>query len=396
MVQRPETPIRLTKRAMVIMTTALFALTACSGGTGLLSPSAGPTGASQPSASVAASLTPASARSSAPASATAQAIPSPHCTTPLPTAAAGQPVEQAAPGGTIQATIKAPGSPAFALVEDGSVWVSAHRGTIVDRIDPAKGTIVAMVELDPSHQHDSSGPLNPGIGGPWAYSFAVDGGPGSFIHIDAATNATRPDPLAAKLSILGGGPFAVTTDGLWATTTDAAGIALVKLDQSTGAEMRRTVIASPARRGFLLAAFGSIWFTGDTDLTVEQADPGTGVITNAVAVPATPVGIAASEKALYVAGSNASVARLDPTTGCVTASIVLGGLGTDPIAVAATSTAVYVGYDSGAIAVLDPTTLAVRHAYRLDTQDDQGGLAFANGSVWYPTFGSNTILRVKP
>ena len=82
--------------------------------------------------------------------------------------------------------------------------------------------------------------------------------------------------------------------------------------------------------------------------------------------------------------------------GCVTASIVLGGLGTDPIAVAATSTAVYVGYDSGAIAVLDPTTLAVRHAYRLDTQDDQGGLAFANGSVWYPTFGSNTILRVKP
>jgi len=132
------------------------------------------------------------------------------------------------------------------------------------------------------------------------------------------------------------------------------------------------------------------------DLTVEQADPGTGVIANAVAVPATPVGIAAGDKALYVAGSNASVARVDPTTGCVTAWMIVGGLGTDPIAVAATSMAVYVGYDSGAIAVLDPTTLAVRHAYRLDTQDDQGGLAFAGGSVWYPTFGSNTILRVNP
>jgi streptogramin lyase len=396
MVQRPGTPIRFDGRAMVIMTAALVALTGCSGGTAQPSPSAGPPGAPQPSVSVAASPAPPSAAASTAANPTAQAIPSPRCTTPLPTAAAGQPVEQAAPGGTIQATIKAPGSPAFPLVEDGSVWVSAHRGTVVDRVDPAKGTIVAMVELDPSHQHDRSGPLNPGAGGPWAFSFALDGGLGSFIHIDAATNATRPDPLAAKLSTLGGGPFAITPDGLWATTTDAAGIALVKLDQSTGAETHRTVIASPSHHGFLLAAFGSIWFAGDSDLTVEQADPGTGVISNAVAVPATPVGIAASDKALYVAGSNASVARVDPTTGCVTAWMVLGGLGTDPIAVAATSTAVYVGYDSGAIAVLDPTTLAVRHAYRLDTQDDQGGLAFAAGSVWYPTFGSNTILRVKP
>jgi streptogramin lyase len=396
MVQRQETSMGLRGRVMVIVTAALFTLTACSGGTAQLSASAGPTVSLQPSASVAAPPVLPSPTASSPASATAQAIPSPRCTTPVPTAGAGQPVEQAAPGGTIQATIKAPGSPAFALVEDGSVWVSAHRGTVVDRIDPSKGTIVAKVELDPSHQHDSSGPLNPGTGGPWAFTFAVDGGLGSFIHIDATANATRPDPLAAKLSILGGGPFALTTDGLWATTTDAAGIALVKLDQSTGAEMRRTVIASPAHRGFLLAAFGSIWFAGDSDLTVEQADPGTGAVTNAVAVPATPVGIAASDKALYVAGSNASVARVDPTTGCVTAWMVLGGSGTDPIAVAATSTAVYVGYDSGAIAVLDPTTLAVRHAYRLDTQDDQGGLTFAAGSVWYPTFGSNTILRVKP
>jgi streptogramin lyase len=396
MVRRPETPIRLDMRAMVIMTTALLALTACSEGTGPLSPSAGPAGPSQPSVSVALSPAPASERLSAPASTTAQAIPSPRCTAPLPTAVAGQPVEQAAPRGTIQATIKAQGSPAFALVEDGSVWVSAHRGTVVDRIDPAKGTIVAAVEIDPSHQHDSSGPLNPGAAGPWAFSYAADGGLGSFIHIDATKNTTRPDPLAAKLSLLGGGPFALTTDGLWATTTDTAGIALVKLDQSTGAEMRRTVIASPAHRGFLLAAFGSIWFAGDSDLTVEQADPGTGVITNAVPVPATPVGFAANDKALYVAGSNASIARVDPMTGCATAFMVLGGVGTDPIGVAATSTAVYVGYDSGAIAVLDPTTLAVRHAYRLDTQDDQGGLASANGSVWYPTFGSNTILRVKP
>lgn len=160
--------------------------------------------------------------------------------------------------------------------------------------------------------------------------------------------------------------------------------------------MRRTVIASPAYQGFLLAALRSIWFAGDSDLTVERADPETGVITNAVAVLATPVGIVTGDKALHVAGGHASVARVNPTTGCVTAWMVLGGLGTDPIAVAATSTAVYVGYDRGAIAVLDPTTLAVRHAYRLDTQDDQEGLAFAGGSVWYPAFGSNTILRVKP
>ena len=395
MVQRPKTPNRFVGRASVILTAALVALTGCSGGTAQLSP-ASPTGAPQPSVSISASPAPTSLAAATPTNAAAQVIPLPRCTTPVPTASAGQPVEQAAPSGTIQATIMAPGSPAFPLVEDGSVWVSAHRGSLVDRIDPATGSIVATVEVDPSHHYDRSGPLNPGTGGPWAFPFSVDGGVGSFIHIDAETNAIRPDPLAARLSILGGGPFALATDGLWATTTDAAGTALVKLDQTTGVEMRRTVIAGNSQRGSLLAAFGSIWFAGDSDRTVEQADPGSGVITNAVAVPATPVGLAATDTALYVASSDASVARVDPTTGCVTALEVLGGQGTDPIAVAATSTAVYVGYDSGAIAILDPTTLAVRHAYRLDTQDDQGGLAFAQGSVWYPTFGSNTILRVKP
>ena len=274
--------------------------------------------------------------------------------------------------------------------------MSPHRGTVVERIDPAKASIVATVDIAPSHQYDHSGPLNSGVGGPWAFGFVLNGGNREFVHIDAATNATSSDPLTAKLSSLGGGPFAETPDGLWATTNDSAGVAIVELDQSTGSEIHRTVIASPSHGRFLVAAFGSIWFAGDSDATIEQIDPATAAITSAVALPVTPVGLAASDQALYVAGKDASVARVDPTTGCVTAWKVLGGQGTDPIAVAATSSAVYVGYDNGALAVLDPTTLEVRHAYRLDTQDDQGGLAFAGGSVWYPTFGANTILQVKP
>jgi hypothetical protein len=93
-----------------------------------------------------------------------------------------------------------------------------------------------------------------------------------------------------------------------------------------------------------------------------------------------------------------SVAR-----GASTAVQFLGGAATDPatgggdlIASAPGSDAVYVADDRGALAVLDPTTLAVQKAFRVDRQDFQGALTTTPGIVWYPTFGNNTILQVKP
>jgi streptogramin lyase len=116
-----------------------------------------------------------------------------------------------------------------------------------------------------------------------------------------------------------------------------------------------------------------------------------------------PVGIVAGDHALYLASADASVVRVDPTTDCVSAIQFLGGAATDPatgdgdlIAVASGTNSIFVAYDRGALAVLDPTTLALRKAFRVDAQDFQGGVTATAGTVWYPTFGNDTVLQVKP
>ena len=63
----------------------------------------------------------------------------------------------------------------------------------------------------------------------------------------------------------------------------------------------------------------------------------------------------------------------------------------------ATPTSVLAAYDRGGLALMDPTTLAVRKAFRVDTQDFQGALAATpDGAVWYPTFGNDSVLRLEP
>jgi streptogramin lyase len=152
-----------------------------------------------------------------------------------------------------------------------------------------------------------------------------------------------------------------------------------------------------------LSAFGSLWETGYGDKVIEQIDPSNAALVGTVTLPVTPVGLVAGDHALYVAAADASIARVDPTTNCVTAVQFLGGLATDPvtgdgdlIAVASGTDSVFAAYDRGGIAELDPTTLAVRKAFRVDTQDFQGGITTTAGAIWYPTFGNDTVLRVKP
>jgi len=56
----------------------------------------------------------------------------------------------------------------------------------------------------------------------------------------------------------------------------------------------------------------------------------------------------------------------------------------------------YVGFDQGALALVDPVTLQITKSVRIDVQDAVGGLAYGFGSIWFPTFGNDTVLRLKP
>jgi len=296
------------------------------------------------------------------------------------------------------------GGPAIAVAQESSVWVATHRDTLVYRLDPASGASVATVQTDPAKMFDHLGALYPGIGGLWAIPFAIDSGTSAVVRFDATTNAVTASSATARLTDLGVDAIADTPMGVWGATRSQAPVILVKLDRTAGTELSHVEIPSLATNHALLVAFGKLWFAGIGDNSVERLDIGTGAIEATAAIPGPGVvGLAASDRALYVISDDATVARLDPASACVTAWRRVGGrtgdaivgIG-DSITVAATSKALFVGFDRGALAILDPTSLDLVGAYRLDYQDYQGEIAVAGGSVWYPTFGSNSVLEVRP
>ena len=344
----------------------------------------------------------------------AVAGPEPAACPKAPTAAAAgtpQVPDPTAPAGVVAATIPASGGPVTAVAEDGSVWIGDHRSAVVYRIDPATST-VKQIDPDPNHRFDHGGPLLAGIGGPWYGPFLTGTDDRAWVHIDATTNAPSTasgvEDALSKVGSYGATGIAETTDGVWAAGAGAGSIDVVEFDRADGHELRRIAITGPADPSraprLLVSAFGSIWETADGDRVVERIDPSTGTLTGAVALPVSPVGMIAGADALYLATADASVIRVDPATDCVTALRFLGGAATDPatgdgdlIAVTATPTSVLAAYDRGGLALMDPTTLAVRKAFRVDTQDFQGALAATpDGAVWYPTFGNDSVLRLEP
>ena len=315
-----------------------------------------------------------------------------------------------APAGTIVKTVPAVGGPVSALVEDGSVWVADHREATVYRIDPATA-VATRIPAEPHLYFDHGGPLVPGLGGPW-FGPALSGSDvRGWVHIDAKTNvASAPTGLRQALESLGAAGasgVAETADGLWAAASDVGAVDVAEFDMADGHEVRRLTLPgapSPDRAPrLLLSAFGSLWETAYGDKLIEQIDPSSGILIGAVVLPVNPVGMVAGDHALYLAAADASVARVDPATHCVTAVKFLGGSAADPmtgdgdlIAVASGTDSVFVAYDRGALAVLDPTTLALRKAFRIDIQDFQGGVTTTAGTVWYTTFGNDSVLAVKP
>src|SRR6476620_8636635 len=67
----------------------------------------------------------------------------------------------------VSAAVRTPGFPAMAATGFGSVWVGAHRGDRVYRIDPSTNHVIRSVGLpDPV-----SGTLTVGSGSVWATTF---------------------------------------------------------------------------------------------------------------------------------------------------------------------------------------------------------------------------------
>ena len=310
----------------------------------------------------------------------------------------------------VQATIRigAGSGPQFSAAGFGSIWVAAYRGEFIDRIDPQTNAVQAKIPLPRiAGQPVASGRLITGPDGVWIQTGesttpATGPAPNELVRIDPATNRVTVQAPIDSLAEVVDGP-----DGLWGLldpwTGGATRVSLVRIDPVTG-KVLRTIDLAPASLPHTHTpeiddGLGSLWVV-IADNEVARVNPSTGAVTATIRTPSVPFGfvvMAFVGQHLFVSEADTTIARIDTATNCVDGLMYLRShsLGSGQSLVAAAQ-GLYVAFDLGALALVDPSTLSVRASLRLDSQDFVAAPTAAFGSIWYPTSVGDSVIRVRP
>ncbi len=306
---------------------------------------------------------------------------------------------------------QSPSAPSNGDIGFGSVWVEAYRGSYVIRINPQTNAVVATIAMPPiGSGGDGSGRLVVGPHGVWVpiSQNTTTGGPAlssELLHIDPATNTVVSHMVFDSISGVVDGP-----DGLWVLIDPQGGKAtrraVLEIDPASGKTLRTLDLGaarvSPHYTPEVDDFLGSLWIVIADDM-VARVDPSRGTVTATIRTPSVPSGMvvmAAAGNHAFIAGADNTVMRVDPGTNCVDAIAFVGGShpSTTTISVFSGAEGVYAAFDLGALALLDPTTMLVRRSIRLTPPDElfASGAMEGYGSVWYPTFAEDSVLRVHP
>jgi streptogramin lyase len=314
--------------------------------------------------------------------------------------------EPPAPTGTVQATIPVDAGPAGLATGFGSVWIAAHRSNTVFRIDPTTNTVAAAIKIEIPDAESGIGSLTVGTRYVW---LPVGSQTNQLWRINPATNQ-----VDLKVPFDSAGSPAEVGTALWVDVDPSNGSANrhseKQIDPDT-LQVLRTVDVGPALSGptympELDYGLGSLWAIFAND-KVARLDPSSGRVVATIKLPAIPRGygaIAFAAGYVFITESDKTVARIDPATNCVDGIAYLGGnlrpTAANPnagqLGLVVAPQGLYVVFDRGALALVDPVTLKVRTSVRLDEQDYIVRAAYGFGSLWYSTFGNDTVLRLRP
>jgi len=335
-------------------------------------------------------------------------------TTPaMPTSAA--PLSEKPEPRTVQATIPINYGPAAAAIGYGSVWVAAHRGAATFRVNPATDAITATIRV-PLYNGNQDGPEGPVAVGPHGVWVPVGGqvgganvtqvDPPRLLHIDPVTNTVTFDKVFDGIYNV-----VDTPTGVWVGVDPIYSEgpirrALINIDPTTGSILRKVDLGpetvGAAYSPWFDAGFGSLWAIVSAD-TVVRVDPSSGKVVASLHMPGVPLGLVAEGGApdvfvdLADAANQAVVARLNPSTNCVDAFTLIGGVGSlagNPLT--ESGGGLYVTFGTGSLALIDTTTMRPLGSVGLDTADYLGQAIYGFGSVWFPTWSENTLLRIRP
>ena len=241
---------------------------------------------------------------------------SPSAATPLhsvtsSTAAPDSTPSASAPPRYVSARVQTADSPNDIATGFGSIWVVTHRGSEVDRIDPATNRVVAKI---PSPGTDLIG-------------IAV--GAGHIWYLDADQQQLEGvDPKARKVTVRtkvasDGGGVATSGSGVWFAGTSGK---VVRVDSTTGRVLAARRLAAVGVYLTPYADAGKLWVADADESKLFWLDPST-LRTLKVQHLKGDLGILGTGfGALWVGGYSGPLYRLDAATGAVTRTIPLDGV----------------------------------------------------------------------
>jgi class 3 adenylate cyclase len=228
-------------------------------------------------------------------------------------------------------TFGIPAIPAGIAAASDGLWVGDSANPSVLKLDTETARVVEKISTPPLEV--VSGARTP-EGAPFLDAGQMVLTKRALWFLSGDATLTRIDARRGKVEarirhegIPGAGPAYVAADAE-AVWVYAWGATLTRIDPETNEVVSSTELAAS---GPMAAGFGSVWVADNVNNQVFQLAPGsvTGStapsVVRSVAVGGPPVGVAAGAEALWVAVADGTVAKVDPLSGEVTDTIMVGG-----------------------------------------------------------------------
>lgn len=217
-----------------------------------------------------------------------------------------------------------------------------------------------------------------------------DDGGSAVVGSDSVAMLDAPDGSIGLSTSIGDRPGAMTIafDSAWVIQPDRARV--VRLDLRDGS-IQDTIPLGTAPAG-LAAGDDEVWVTDASEGTINRIDVETNEVSQTLLAGSRPTGIASGGGALWVADTaGAAVLRIDPSGAKEPSSISLPG---EPAGIAWTDDGLWVSYAPDGIARIDPTTGTISARQSVGTEPTS--ILSAHGSIWVANHLDRTVSRIDP
>jgi streptogramin lyase len=294
------------------------------------------------------------------------------------------------PLGRVAATIALPQAPFPRVVgvADGLVWVDGGDATAY-RVDPRTNRVAGSLRLPAGSRLAAvaRGTLW------WANEAA-----GTISQADPRTGRTLQTVNVGSVQE-GQNPaeerFRLAFDGnaVWVARLHTD---VMRIDWAHAKVAGRFTIGLPGASWYdVIAAGRGVAVTHGDAKDAAQLDPRTGKAT-AIGLGGAPTGAAFGAGSFWVSVDNSTLARIDPASRQVTATVRLDGQHL-PGAVVVGEGAVWVFAGGGLLQRIDPASNQVVHTISVGPEGvDSGRLATGAGAVWLSDAQAHTLIRIDP